>query len=102
MSQILVRYKGHKIDISSEQDDDGTTKLYHDVVFPDGTNCSAPFSPYHGRTPCDVAAWIEIGAPDREELRSLGVLGNLFDEDMQRLWDDKMGKGLPYPATESH
>jgi len=97
---ILARYKDHLISISSEQDDDGTTKLYHDVTFPDGNKRTAPFSPYHGRFASDVAAWIEVGAPTRSELHALGVRGNLFDDDMKRLWNEKIGEGTPYPSTE--
>ena len=97
MNITTTIYKDHKIEIRDDLGDEDCIKLGHFVTFPDGSVQCAPISPYDCRTVDLVAAWIDLGAPDYNDLKSSGINGNLSSNDIRRLWDEKYGEGSPFP-----
>lgn len=79
----IFNYKGYSYQPCDEFDGD-VNKIFHDVVTPGDALVSIDFSPYCKLTLDDFKKWIDLGMPDRGDMR-----GPLRSEDLNKLWESK-------------
>lgn len=61
------------------REDQFVSKIWHDVVTPQGEKISVDWTPYEFMTPADFKLWLELGKPERITSAPLN------SEDLQKL-----------------
>lgn len=83
-----TRFKVGDYDFYSQEVDydEDTRKTFHTLITPDGQSISFDWSPYSVPRKEDVALWIKLGMPKREDVGSRGPIDR---NDLIKLARDK-------------
>lgn len=108
-------YRGYLIRLDELPEDDNL-KMWHAVIFPDGSEMCAPISPYEFGFEA-VVLWIDVGMPPHlgganwhlqalkeyeEELKKLKFFRFLTQEEEEEFKKDARDKYVPYTPIQGY
>lgn len=66
-TQPTYQYKGYLYTPTEDVEPEECTKIFHDVIAPDGKRIHLHWSPYSTPTEAEFQIWIDLGMPGRVE-----------------------------------